>query len=383
MYACMHVCMHVCMYACHVSSFRDLDLFVAMNDRWTYEDDGMDNKLMLQAVERILRLASNHSVAVAMLSVFMGRVDVVEESYHRVCAHYGVPLLSYRSAVIDQVKHAFSIRQYDPEYHVNGSRFSPLFNCIGIEDLHPKFQTHLVIAQFVSDFFEKAYTFYTDDSYHSVRTQVMENWQKEGDRSILFGGTLIDDGEDNDSHSICHPIQTFYSSLSTDRQLVTKHFQNEARETQGWRYIADRPGKPKGWVSDGENKKLYGKLLLPVVLTTGKITISYLKSYNNSGQFEVYLQPGRSQSVNFLQTDPKLLIAHPNLVGCCVGPYQTLRAKVDTFDNTTNTSVIVSRTFQFDRTGLLNVVVQRVRLPAEERKRRSGDKVKIVSIRSC
>jgi hypothetical protein len=120
-----------------------------------------------------------------------------------------------------------------------------------------------------------------------------------------------------------------------------------------------------------------------VVLTTGKITISYLKSYNNSGQFEVYLQPGRSQSVNFLQTDPKLLIAHPNLVGCCVGPYQTLRAKVDTFDNTTNTSVIVSRTFQFDRTGLLNVVVQRVRLPAEERKRRSGDKVKIVSIRSC
>jgi hypothetical protein len=145
----------------------------------------------------------------------------------------------------------------------------------------------------------------------------------------------------------------------------------------------DFPGKPEGWVSEGEGKNAFGKLVLNVVSGTGKVTVSYLKSYRNSGKFEVYFQPIKMFISSFLATDPKRRIAHPDMIACCHNPRQSLSGYVDTYDNSSTTSVIVSRTFHFDVVGALFFVVERVALSGEEIDRRGGDKVKIVAIRTC
>jgi len=359
----------------------DLALFdPSMNDRWTYHDANSKTDLIELSIERILRLASAHGVAVAYMSSFMGELTVIEDVYHKVCAHYGVPMLSYRAVVIDQVKQAFQLKQHDPACHVADSRSPVLFHTLTIEDLHPLFQTHLVVAQFVCEFFNQAFMFYTHESNREARDELQRLWATK-EVSVEFGGG--DSEEGGEEGAACHPIQSFFSSLDSDQQIVTSTAFMQAYEAVGWKYKVDYPGKPIGWVSEGASLKKHGKLLLPVVVVNGKVSVSYLKSYRNSGKFQVFLQPGRSQSVNFNPTSPERLRSHPNLIGCCVNPWQTMRGYVDTFDNSSSTSVIVTKTFQFDMSGMLNVVVQRVPLSVEEKERRGGDKVKIVAVRSC
>ena len=192
----------------------------------------------------------------------------------------------------------------------------------------------------------------------------------------------IDDGGDAvGDRMACHPITTLYSSLPSDDQLVTSHSFSEPQASSGWKFKVDFPGKPEGWVSEGEGKNAFGKLVLKVVSGTGKVTVSYLKSYRNSGKFEFYFQALHKKQLSV--TDPKRRIAHPDMIACCHNPRQSLSGYVDTYDNSSTTSVIASRTFHFDVVGALFFVVQRVALPNEEVDRRGGDKVKIVAIRTC
>jgi hypothetical protein len=350
----------------------------AMNDRWTYEDEGRKNGTLLLTTERILRLARRHQVAVLYLSTFMGAVSACDEAYDAVCARLGVPLLSYRSLVLQQVRHAFSLPTHDPCVHVNRTRSPVFFNTIFIEDLHPMFQSHVIIAQFVCDFFEKAFSFYTHESHRPQREEAGRRWSRVGEGE---GEEGAEEGSLVDQHTSCHPIQSFYSSLPSDQPFVTNKMFHKSTEAVGWKYKVDHPGKPYGWVSEGN--RTFGKLLFPVVLLNGQVTVTYLKSYRNCGKFQLFFQPSKFLSGNFEKSSPMKLHEHPNLIPCCRNPWQTFSADIDTFDNTPMTSVIVSRTFQFDMIGLLNVVVYRVPLSTEETAHRSGDKVKILSLRTC
>jgi hypothetical protein len=362
-----------------------------MNDRWTYKDSKNNSNVLQLSLEGILRLASHHGVAAVPMSVFMGQETAVEEVYHRLCSHYRVPMLSYRTVVIDEVRQAFQLKEFNSTFHVHDSFHPPVLFCAaGIEDLHPRFQTHFVIAQFVCDFLEKAYLFYMHESRSAELAQVLQRWPvggKDGKSKAvevvkpLFGYGIDEHGGMADDRLACHPIQTFYSSLPSDDQFVTSHSFSEPLEVSGWEFKVDYPGKPEGWVSEGEGKNAYGKLVLKVVSGTGKVTVSYLKSYRNSGKFEFYFRTLYKMQLSV--TDPKRRIAHPDMIACCHNHRQSLSGYVDTYDNSSTTSVIVSRTFHFDVVGLVHFVVQRVALSGEEVDRRGGDKVKIVSIRTC
>jgi hypothetical protein len=347
-----------------------------MNDRWTYTNEGHKNATLLASTERIVRLASQNHVAVMFLSVFMGSLSICDQLYGVVCAHYGMPMLSYRSVVLKSVRYAFGLHGYNSSVHVNRTRYPVLYNTRLIEDLHPLFQSHVILAQFVCDFIEKAYTFYSLDSR---REAILKEWQGRAVPTAVFGG---DEGSElTEVYSSCHPIQTFYSSLPSDQYFVTNSVFHKSSEAVGWKYMTDYPDKPKGWVSDGS--KPLGKLLFPTVLLHGHVTVTYLQSHKNSGKFQVYFQPTKDLKGHFINTGVEKIIAHPNMIPCCKNPWSTHAAYVDTYDNTTMTSVIVSRTFHFDMIGLVNVVFKRVPLSTEETARRSGDKVKILSLRTC
>mmetsp|Transcript_17862 Transcript_17862/g.29865 ORF Transcript_17862/g.29865 Transcript_17862/m.29865 type:complete len:422 (+) Transcript_17862:554-1819(+) len=369
----------------------DLALFdSSMNDRWAYHDSGNNADILLTFTEKILRLANHHGIAVAFLSVYMGPCQIVDELYDRVCAYYGVPMLSYRSVVIDQVRQGFATTShYEPSLHINGSRLPFLYYAASVEEPHPKFQTHVIIAQMVCDYFEKAYYFYTQMSQRSNLEELLRRVENKASIQPAFGGDDDDSDEDwsvASVHSTCHPTQTFFSSLSSDKQFITNEL-SSASANQGWSYMVDYPGKPEGWVSDGLGNNTYGTLLFPVLSVNGKVTISYLKSYRNMGKFIVFLIPRNFKSGNMIPSKPQRLRAHPHLIGCCKGNRkQTLSALVDTFDNSSNTSVIISRTLHFDFSGSAKVVVQRVPVilrDEDEEKVRGNCKVKIVSIRSC
>ena len=359
----------------------------AMNDRWAYENERRRNGTLLTSTARVLSLARQHGVAVLYLSTFMGAVAACDEVYDAGCARYGVPLLSYRSLVLSRVQHAFSLAKFDSRVHINRTRSPVFYNTVFIEDLHPVFQSHVVITQFVCDFIEKSYAYYSDESWRTEREEAARQWAAWRTRSDE-NPEDPDQQQQQDSLSLsvdqrtsCHPIQSFYSSLPTDQPFVTSKVFHKASEAGGWTYKADRPGKPRGWVSEGN--KTFGKLLFPVSLLNGKVTVTYLKSYKNCGKFQLFFQPSKYLSGNFVASNPDRIRRHPHLIPCCRNPWQTFTADIDTYDNSSTTSVIVSRTFQFDMIGLLNVVVYRVPLSADERARRLGDKVKILSLRTC
>ena len=369
---------------CYTHNNKIIAFNLAMNDRWTYEEElKKSNTTILAATEHIILLAREHNVAVLYLSVFMGKLSACDDMYNSVCSHYGVPLLSYRTLVRDRVKYAFSLPTHDPSVHINRTRSPVLFNVRYIEDLHPVFQSHVVIAQFVCDFFEKAFNFYTQSTFKIEKENAIEFWSRKNNPTPLFGGNIDDKRKADlvDSRIPCSPIQTFYSSLPADQPYVTSKLFHYSQEATGWVFKTDMPGKPRGWISEGN--KTYGKLLLPVVVLNRQVTVTYLKSYRNSGKFHIFFQPSKNVKGNFARSSVDTIKKYPNVITCCSNPWQTNRAEIDTFDNSTRTSVLLSRTYTFDVIGTLNVVIQRVALPQQELSYRSGDKVKILSIRTC
>jgi hypothetical protein len=197
----------------------------AMNDQWTYHDSKNNPRILQHPLENILRLSSLHGVAVIPMSVYMGRETAVEDAYHRLCLYYRVPMLSYRAVVIDEVLQAYQMKEFNSTVHVNGTKYIPvnytlrapvLYCAVSRNELHPYFQTHVVIAQFVSDFLEKAYYFYAH-SRSADLAQVDQRWYTGGkddeNNAIEMIKPLydIDDGGDAvGDRMACHPITTLY-----------------------------------------------------------------------------------------------------------------------------------------------------------------------------
>jgi len=371
----------------------DLCLFdFSMNDNVLAHKDGRtetDPTILLATTENVMRLAAAHNIALIYLSVSM-KDPVCDTVYNTVARTYGVPLLSYRHAVIDNMTEAATMKVYNPDYHMAGTTLSVFYP--HPRDPHPPFCVHVLLADFVA--------YATSLLHHGVHRLHYEQpaAAEVGEKFVFapkFGG--IDDAETTDNDDMasqmraCFPASLSLSSLNNDSGATS--LEHVLHDT-GWSYAADVPGKPLGWIAGGRTRPTHGgkltlqKLWIPGVFIQGRVTITYLQSYENSGIFQlflggrVYLEVGA-----YTPTSPLRRKDFPNIIPCCnassFSKYSTESAFVDTYSSVEKHSAVIEKTFHFDVVGKSDLWIVFVPLSDHNFNIRGGDKVKIMGVTLC
>jgi hypothetical protein len=368
--------------------------------------------------ENIVRLAIANDVALLVMSVFLGKTHdelfSIESVYESVCRPYGIPLVSYRLAVLDNVTHAESLRSFDPAYHIRDTLLS-IFWGLHSGDYHPPFQGHRGVADHVIYFLYHAHKHYEAAWKNLKDAELKSPLEKLRAMDPLFGALRYDtkEGSENDDDSPtdagleCTPVSVRLSSLEAEQAKVSGPF--IPLWNTGWVFKSDKPGKPAGWIyessnrtaeqlatigslNDGHGASLYeGLIVFPAMVVHGRVTVTYLESYNNCGDFEIWIgEPRRdnhhnAEIGNFHVTESWKAERHPNMVQCCDqrGHGDTRRATISTYRHNMTFSAVVQQTVHFDISGSYAVHIQALPLSADEYASRKGDKVKILGITVC
>jgi hypothetical protein len=224
-----------------------------------------------------------------------------ERGYQQVCDLYGVPLLSYRRAIVEEFD-ACKARQGHPatepylhaeEYCLPHNKTNTYTFTLWDGTYHPPEETHRSVAQTVTYYLTRLITLYNSSSL-SIPEPV-----------VLFPDKPIyarrnQHGETTDSQSGeggCAQPMMQASSLHGDEDTNVTSLRESFRPklADGWSFRRDRRGKPYGWIADSNPKNKSqavtdNNLLSFLVLTVnGSISITYLSTYENSGIFEVYM----------------------------------------------------------------------------------------------
>jgi hypothetical protein len=365
-----------------------------MNDSRTYNAANRDNATLLYATESLLRLAKQHQVAVLYLSVFVGKDPACDDLYRDLCQIYHVPLLSYRRAVLPELA---------------SKATASVFYLVALEHVHPPFQSHVLIAQYIASFLTKFHLFFLESgggggnltplsspsSSSSFAMPPAPLYLPTRSHSPLHTNTT--DKADTDEDSLdCFPHWTEFSLLGHDNHpsssSSSSSSSNKPRAMLGWEVKADLPGKPVGWISDSSNishslPPQRGRVKAPTLsfiikTVEGKVTVTYLETYRNAGVIKLYIQTlGHSQG-HFQRTRKDKALAHPDMIPCCQG-LKTMSATIDTLNEATHSSGIASKTLHFDISGTMELVVEHVDVGGAERVRRGGEKVKLFAVSSC
>eukprot|EP01041_Mallomonas_annulata_P010342 gene10342-21578_t len=374
------------------------DVFMLMND---------NNMTILHATENILRYAVKKQSAILFLSE-SPISDIYEKSIEKLCLTYHAPIISYRTATIDNITKSESL----------GRKFRSVLWSVAIDNPHPPWHVHQLCSDMISYFFTLLIDYRCKHYSHIFNSSSLSSSSSNVTvipninplpplPPYVYPRPPMRGGGDNSSSAtyegLCSPPTTLYSSLS-ETGVVTpfepfdsdtdEYRHTKLQKYHGWTYQEDVPGKPFGWIASSSNRALdYVHIAFKVTLLYGQISVSYLSSYHNCGKFELWIS-------NFdFSSNGAMLSAKPNVVGCCnknmsrikrlyppsIGRYimHSHSVYVDTFQNITKTSEIKSQSFSFGMFGSFLLHVAHERLPREEFVERGGDKVKILSILAC
>ena len=245
----------------------------------------------LQVVtEMIVRTALERRAAVLYLSEVM-KDSALEDVYNSVLHHYGVPLLSYRSVALPDIQSYVSQPQH---------RFPPQW-AAPKHSMHPAWPTHVLLAQTVAQFFTVV----------AARLSSVTISQRALPEPLF---AII---EDDVSH--CSPVLI---SISSDKTSFAHQpfipYQIKGQNVDyypGWQFVGDFSGEPGGWVSETRRTNItaISRLVFEVALAQGEISISYLGSYRNAGQLEIWLSSHDAGARNGKQRGTG------EVLGCCDG----------------------------------------------------------------
>jgi hypothetical protein len=294
-----------------------------------------------------------------------------------VCDPYQVPLLSYRAMVIDNIT-KFKQPGYSP--------FWPAPLSIPHVDWMP----HAFIAEMIS--------YYISEWAH-VYTSTNAEYRKE---DYELPPLMFSVHANESLGGECDGPLTVLSSMANEHisgnftpfQNPNSEFRNRnTNYYQPWRYIRDLPHKPHGWIV---SSMMYNPLKdqpptisFPVHVMTGEVSVTYLSTYENAGVFEMWLSYADWSSNGGARRAPS-----PSVLGCCNtskrAVYPSVRGGassaskwVDTLNSAKRVSqlVIVSAVFSYSGVFVLNI--RHVWLGEEEVRKRGGDKIKILGVRTC
>lgn len=380
----------------------------SMNDQGIRKSKGALN--IHTVYENIIRLAISQRIAVLVMSVFLGdnHLDIgdggIEAVYESVCRPYGIPLLSYRLSVLDNVTYANQLPSYDPLYHINHTKLSILWGHTA-NYYHPPFQGHRCVADHVVYFLYHAHKHYEAEW---KKLELKSPIEMLSSVEPMFGALRYD----SELHSIanddnpleggggleCSPASVRLSSLEAEQSAVTGNFTPVINN--GWLYRADKPGKPVGWVYRSDNATTNaalgtkaagntGEIAFSGMILHGRVTVTFLESYSDCGDFDIWIgEPNRDrwhngEIGNFHKTTKTKQVRHPYMVPCCHGFQDTTSARISTYKHNLNFSAVVQQTVHFDISGHYAVYIKSVALEDGEYSRRNGDKIKILGITVC
>ena len=345
--------------------------------------------VMLAVTENIVRTLREKGSAVVYICEYMYG-EAVETIYGRVLDHYNASLVSYRAAVKTEVLAAEKLPTYDPAHHIQGKWRNSIFWTKESWRPHPNWVTHQLMSEMLTTFLVTI----------SDKLQTVDESQSLALPPPLF--TRDDNvGAKIAGSVMCRPALTVYSTVDGDSPtgpfkpyIQHRTHLHKTPYYQGWTLGVDIPGKPQGWIADSSNRphsQSEAHIMFPILLSTGRVSITYLSSYENCGTLEVW--------ITF--TDPstqrgKVSSGQQGVIGCCnhtkemrsyyphvKGMHASDSAFLDTLETSARVSEMRTATFNFGVAGSFALNLLHTRLPEEEITARKGDKVKILGIKSC
>ena len=394
------------LYGMHViKEYEGIDLLFVdygLNDIGSLAHHGKD--VMLAVTEQIIRYMMERGTEVIYLQEGMYGGNI-EETYKSVLDYYNSTMLSYRLAVADEVFEASKLKHFDPTQHLHGSKVKySIYWTREPYRPHPNWVTHQLITDMITAYIStlgarvKQIPLMTIVNEVSLKPSVLSLppilYGSEGSQGNALAGAVM-----------CHPALTVYSTVPNEK--TTKTFEGESiyfyrnykPYHEGWEYKSDIPGKPLGWIADSSTRlanQSSAHIMFPILLSSGEVSITYLSSYENCGVVEIwisYIDPSTLKGkvkVNE-EAPPK------NLIKCCNESHHKLgelypskwltvsqSAFLDTLDTTSaKVSEMRTVTYNFGVSGSFAINLLHTRHGEEDLKRRKGDKVKILGIKSC
>ena len=311
---------------------RPVDLIImeyALNDRVQTSPEVHKLAHITEAIIRHVHQTHHQTPLVYLaLNVYTPLQTNAERIHQEVCDVYGVPLVSYRRAVVDEfnaciqrsasVPYLHTEKYCVPNFRPRTPHTSPFVFKLWdgeVRLVHPVEETHRLVAQTMAYYITQLVALYNSSSSISSMPEP----------DVIFPPrplyALHDPQTDSEltEEGCVNPLSHF-SSLntdSTDAEDEDEHANATAlreafeprRVEQGscWSFRRDHRGKPFGWVAasnfmssegnsgSGSFSAVTGtgtaenQLTFEVLMVSGTISITYLSSYENSGQFEVYI----------------------------------------------------------------------------------------------
>lgn len=279
---------------------------------------------LMRITENIVRKALNLSETTMIIYLFDDMLHPnVETAYRKVCDQYDVPVLSYTRAVYDEVlacqnvgwfgKHPQPINYSTPNLKIEYCRnpYSLLWD-VPMYYPHPGSPTHQAIADTVIYFITYLTDVYQQRSLLPDKvtppTTAKYNFPKEP----LFTSSDLSENNKVDGSDFCETPLSSLTSLGSDDEppdinatkLSFMPFDPSPEKSpfrskpyyDGWGFHRDHVGKPKGWIAgtslvhrNSHHNVSRAQIAFRIVTATGRISITYLSTYENAGMFEVFL----------------------------------------------------------------------------------------------
>jgi len=378
------------------------------------------NSTFLSVTEQIIRQAVARNTAVMYLVETIG-TNNAGRIYDTICPLYSVPVVSYRKAVRSTVKAAEKLPTNDPMVHFKDTKYS-IFWMKYHAVPHPGWLPH----QFITELF--GYTFTQIVNRLNTKSALVHSatpnfpvkpvfFEDVSSKTMCFPAivsvsTLNESPEETSAKITQNSIGSFSPSFApyicSARSKVCKYNHAKYRKDsfalnhgyyKGWSFAQDRPGKPYGWMTSSEGRPddlNFTYIAFPIVLVGGKVSVTYLSSYENAGILELWISyvwvPHIDYSI-MKRKDPVM----PGVVGCCDkssekktlythtnGLGHSRTTVIDTLQSSgVKASEIRTTTIDFGMTGTFALnLLHRTQSPSA-RATRGGDKVKVLGIRAC
>jgi hypothetical protein len=382
------------------------------NDVVWFADGFERGRSLLRAVteRNIVDMKKLHpKTALIYLSVYLGEHSgEIDNIYRQVCEEHGVAHLSYRRSVIENVTAAYNatLREMSPQqhaatYYLNNSEYPIFWGPAPLHYVHPNWIVHQLVCDLVASFFSRMSKILQLLSTTVIGTPRQDSSSAKPPPSDPFIHDLI-----------CQPVVMEKTSLpnNSTTNATTFPFEPSYRglplQCKGWELRSDQLGKPPGWIAEttSASNSADKEVVFTVVLVSGFVSISYLHTYRNAGKFSVFVAPTQEHWLTgHLLSD----VHHPRsrknvtdeeanyTLRCCDASslgkgtaskqfheHPTKPFTIDTFA-ASKFSNIRTTTLRVHGTGIFLIHFKHVPLGDDERKARGGDKVKILSLRSC
>lgn len=386
------------LYGMHViNEYNDIDLIFVdycLNDQGSLAHH--KEKVMMAVTETIVRTMTLRGTAVIYVTENMVDPEV-EKMYRKVTDYYDASTVSYAAAVADRVAKAEAIPTFDPEHHLWGNRVKySIFWTRESYRPHPNWVTHQLMADMIAELFSRI-----GEKIQQLSQSDIARIKASSNLDLKPALYMHDDQiESRIAGSVmCHPALVVLSTLEqgtapfTEPYWFYKDYKRKPHYFAGWNFTQDVPGKPMGWIADSSTRPAHVSephIMFPILLSSGRVSITYLSSYENCGQVEAWL--------TYIDPATKYgsVATGNNIISCCnesvhksrvVYPHKYMPATNSAFLDTLDTSAKVSEmrtvTYNFGVAGCFALNLLHSSLPSEEIKRRKGDKVKILGIKSC